>query len=554
MPPAARNELPPLEPLLADSEGSISLDDKLAFLGMIRESHPGQSHRIDQFLLSHLGKSRGGLVKAKEKLEELGEMVEKLTAFPWHTAIFVSSVTTPEGERAIVLHGTAQRVVGLGEGVSLAELKAGEEIFLTNNLNLIMAKSPRGTRLVGETALFDRKLPNGQIVVKWHDEEMLVDGAPALATTDLSSGDLLRFDRNLWMAFEKVEHARGHKCLLDSVPDIRSEQIGGLGPQIDTLFSALTMALTNPERAARYGLGGRQSILMIGPPGCGKTLLAKAAANQVMRVSGTRCQIAVVKPAEFESPWVGETQANIRNFFKRLREAANEGFVVAFFDEIESAGRTRGSAVGHHSDKFLGALLAELDGFTDRKNIAIISATNRKDLVDAALLERISDIEIPIARPNLQGARSIMGIHLPPTLPFCPNGAEADATRSEIIETAVSSFYSPNSDNEISVIRFRDGKQRTVLARELVSGRIFEQVCRQARRAACLRDLRGEGDPGLRVFDIADAVAQAMQRMRTSLSTENAHSYLPDLPQDVSVVSVEPIVRKVKQPARYLNQ
>jgi proteasome-associated ATPase len=326
------------------------------------------------------------------------------------------------------------------------------------------------------------------------------------------------------MAFEKVEKDRGHECLLESVPDVRSEQIGGLGPQVDTLFSALTMALTDPERAARYGLGGRQSILMIGPPGCGKTLLAKAAANEVMRVSGTRCQIAVVRPTQFESPWVGQTQSNIRDFFKRLREAANEGYVVAFFDEIESAGRIRGSAAGHHSDKFLGSLLVELDGFTDRKNIAIISATNRKDLVDAALLERISDIEIPIGRPNLQAARAIFRIHLPVTMPYCPNGTQADSTREELIETAVSKFYSTNSDNEISLIRFRDGKQRTVLARELVSGRIFEQVCRQASRAACLRDLRGGSEPGLRVSDIRDAVEQAMQRMRTSLSVENAHS------------------------------
>jgi SpoVK/Ycf46/Vps4 family AAA+-type ATPase len=271
-------------------------------------------------------------------------------------------------------------------------------------------------------------------------------------------------------------------------------------------------------------------------------------------VSGTRCQFAVIKPGEFESPWVGETQANIRGFFKHLRKAAADGFVVAFFDEIESVGRIRGSAVGHHSDRYLAALLTELDGFTARRNIAIISATNRKNLVDPALLERISDIEISIPRPDLQAAQAILRIHLPASLPFYPNGSEADASREEIIQAAVSRFYSPNSDNEISVIRFRDGKQRTVLARELASGRIFEQVCRQARRSACLRELRGEGEPGLRVFDIDDAVTQAMERMRTTLSAENAHAYLPDLPQDVSIVSVEPIVRKVKQPARYLNR
>jgi proteasome-associated ATPase len=553
MPHPARNEPLPLDLLLGGADGDLSLEDKVAYVGMLRTTQPEQSESVDKFLLSNLGKFHEGLLQAREKLEEFGEMVEKLTAFPWHTATYVGSVPTPEGDRAIVLHGTTQRVVGLDDGIDIANLSAGDEVFLTNNLNLVMAKSPRGVRLGGETAYFSRKQPNGQLVVKWRDEEMIVDAAPALALTELAPGDLLRFDRNLWMAFEKVEPARGHQCLLESVPDIRSEQIGGLDKEIDTLFSALTIVLTDPARAARYGLGGRQSILMIGPPGCGKTLLAKAAANEVMRVSGRSCQIAVVKPAEFESPWVGETQSNIRNFFKRLQEAAGEGFVVAFFDEVESVGRTRGSAVGHHSDKFLAALLAELDGFAERKNIAIISATNRKELVDAALLERLSDIEISVKRPSLQGARSILGIHLPATLPFSPNGSAASATREELIETAVSRFYSPNADNEISVIRFRDGKQRTVLARELVSGRIFEQVCRQARRSACLRDLRGEAEPGLRVLDIDGAVTQAMQRMRTTLSVENAHSYLDDLPQDIAVTSVEPVIRKVK-PTHYLSQ
>jgi proteasome ATPase len=552
MPRPAKNEPLPLDPLLVD--GGLGLEERLEYIEMLRAADPEQSRRIDQFLLTHLIKARKGLLDAKEKHAELGAFVEKLTAFPWHTATFVDSVATPGGDRAIVLHGTSQRVVGLNDGVALAELKAGDEVFLTNALNLIMAKSPRGPRLCGETACFDRKLANGCLVVKSRDEELIVDAVPGLAPTDLANGDLIRFDRSLWMAFEKVEQARGHKCLLETVPDIRSDQIGGLGTQIDTLFSALTMALTDPGLAARYALGGRQSILLIGPPGTGKTLMVRAAANEVMRLSGTRCQIAVVKPAEFESPWVGETQANIRNFFQRLQEAASDGFVVAFFDEIESVGRIRGGATGHHSDKFLAALLAELDGFADRKNIAIVCATNRKDLVDPALLQRISDIEIPVARPNLQGARSIFGIHLPATLPFCPNGAEAQATREQLIETAVSRFYSPNSDNEISTIRFRDGKERTVVARELVSGRIFEQVCRQARRAACLREVRGEGEPGLRASDLDDAVTQAMQRMRTTLSAENAHSHLSDLPQDVSVVSVEPIVRKVKQTGRYLKQ
>lgn len=551
MPRPAKNELP-LEPLFANGPDAPGLDEKLAYAQMIRATDPEGSHRLDHLFLTQIARLRAGLEEAAERQNEFAALLAKLSAPPLHAAMFVGAVATVKGERAIVLHGSAKRIVGLDDGVTLAELKPGDEVFLSNNLNLLMAKSPRGIRPGGETAYFDRKLPNGSLVLKWRDEELIVEAAPELAEVPLAKGDLIRFERSIWTAFEKVEPARGHQCLLEVVPEMLGAQIGGLEPQIETLFSALTLALTDPGSAARYGLGGRQSILMIGPPGCGKTLLARAAASEVMRASGIPCRIAVVKPAEWESPYVGETQANIRNFFKSLRAAAEEGFVVAFFDEIEAVGRMRGSAVSHHADKFLAALLAELDGFTDRKNIAIIAATNRKDLIDGALLERISDIEIPVARPDARGARAIFRVHLPETLPFFPNGSEAPATREDLIATAVSRFYSPNADNAICVIRFRDGKERTVAARELVSGRIFEQVCRQACRLACLRDQRG-GEPGVRLADIDEAVTVAIQRLRTTLAIENAYSYLPNLPQDVSVVSVQPIVRKVPQPGRYLN-
>jgi SpoVK/Ycf46/Vps4 family AAA+-type ATPase len=199
-------------------------------------------------------------------------------------------------------------------------------------------------------------------------------------------------------------------------------------------------------------------------------------------------------------------------------------------------------------------LLTEINGFADRgARVAILAATNRKDLVDPALLERLSEVEVAVERPDLRGARAIFDIHLPATVPFSPNGSAAPETRTAIIETAVTRFYAPNADNELCVLKFRDGKTRTVAARELASGRAFEQVCRAARHAALLRELRG-GEPGVSVSDIESAIGEALTKLATTLSPRNAHAFLTDLPADADVLGVTPLRRRVANPRRYLNK
>jgi proteasome-associated ATPase len=550
--PRRSEEIPFADILMATGEDAPSLEEKVRFLQDLRRHSEELGRQADRFLVDQVAHLHQGLIEAQENQKKLKAVLEKLSATPWHPAVFLRPVATPLGQRVMVVHGSSRRVVELADGVDLDSLAIGDEVFLGNELNVVMGKSPCGIPQCGETAFFDRYTSDRRLVLKWRDEEVVVDAADPLREVELKSGDQVRWDRTAWMAFEKIERTEGRQFLLDEVPDIGREQVGGQEANLETLLSTLTTILVAPDKAQLYGLGGRQSILMVGPPGCGKTLMARVAASEIARLSGKRCRFGVVKPAEWESPWVGETQQNIRNCFKALREAAQDGFAVLFLDEIEAVGRIRGSAIGHHSDKFLAALLAELDGFTDRGGVAIIAATNRKDMVDPALLERLSDVEIHVSRPDMRGARAIFQIHLPESLPYSPNGASAEDTRLEIIETAVSRFYSPNAENELCILRFRDGKTRTVTARELASGRIFEQICRAARQAAFLRDVRG-GEPGLRVADIENAVSHAMKRLTSTLSLRNVHAYLSDLPQDVDVVSVEPVVRKVSRPHRYLH-
>jgi len=223
---------------------------------------------------------------------------------------------------------------------------------------------------------------------------------------------------------------------------------------------------------------------------------------------------------------------------------------VLFLDEIESIGRTRGGAADHHGDKYLGALLVELDGFAANANVAVIAATNRRDLLDGALLSRF-DVEVVVGRPTLHGARAIFALHWPATLPLAP----ASGDRTALVESAVSRLYAPNT-SAVATLVFRDGKTRVVTARELASGRLIAQICRAACRRAYLRDVTSNGadaaaERGLAPSDVEHAVDEALARLATTLSPRNVHDQLGDLPSDADVVRIEPCVRRPTRPYRY---
>lgn len=546
----AEGEATFLERLLAVGEGAPSLEEKLELARLLRRSRE-RGAQLDAFLVGNLDRLAQAVAEARESHAKIKQLAESLLEPPWHPAILLRSIGDSPRPRALVSYGGAPRVVGVADGVDPASLTVGEEVFLARELNVIVGRSADVAPRCGETAFFERRTADGRLVLKWRDEEIVVDPSASLCGVELRRGEQVRWDRSVWLALERIERDDAQRLLLEEVPDVGREAVGGQEANLDLLLGALTATLVEPELAERYGIGRRHSILMYGPPGCGKTLLARIAAAELRRVSGRRCRIAVVKPAELESPWVGETQHNIRRCFATLREAAADGHAILFLDEIEAIGRIRGAAGGLHSDKFLAALLAEMDGFTERAGVAIIAATNRKDLVDPALLERLSDIEIAVGRPDMGAARSIFAIHLGRSLPYSPNGAVADSTRDAIVDLAVSRFYAPNAGNELCTLRLRDGKTRNVRARELASGRTFEQICRAARRSAFLRHARG-GEAGLCLADIETAVDEAFDRLATTLSSRNAHSYLADLPEDVDVLSVEPIARR-PGPHRFLN-
>ncbi|HEV7403703.1 MAG TPA: AAA family ATPase [Chthoniobacteraceae bacterium] len=506
-------------------------------------------HGCVEVLTPLLAEASRHLRMAAETLDRQQAIITRLTARPHPVATFLGWIAE---RSARVLHQAGERVVGVRDELNVDGWEPGDTIMLAEAGNVILERCEGASRAV-ELAAFESALADGTLLVRHRDERIALRPLGGLRDVAPVPGDEVRFDRQSGYAFAIVPRVDRPVWLREAPPMVTREAVGGLDDCLDRLLHALSATLTEPERAQRYELSGHRTILLHGPPGVGKTLSATWAVSTLARLTGKRLRYMAIKPAEFDSKWVGETESNVRRAFAELQSAAREdGFVVAYFDEIESIARIRGGALALHHDRALTALLAEVDGFRKLGNVALIFSTNRKDLLDPAALERFASIDIRVPRPSRRAAREIFGVHLPDRLPFSPNGADAPATREQLIDAAVSRLYSPNADNAVCRLRFRDGKDRVITASELVSGRLIQQITGDARERAFRRDIQ-TNEAGVRLDDVDAAVDSALERLRTTLSIHNAHAYLDDLPQDMPVVAVDPLGRRVRQPHRYLN-
>ncbi|MHC4966595.1 MAG: AAA family ATPase [Planctomycetota bacterium] len=547
-----RTPAPPLpkEFFIAAGEGAPTLDRKRRALAELRERYPEAAGEYESFLIEEATNGHGEREAAFAQMREMEAMLDRFTEPPLIIATYLGPAVISSGTGAVVLYANNRRVVPVAADVDLDSLMTGDEVLLSQDAGALTAKSPCPAKAYGETATFERMLSPARMLIRSHDDQIVVGIAGTTRDVTWEPGDLVRWDRASGLALEKVDAAENHRFEIDRVPDVGPDQVGGQDDVLKELIWTLTIAITRPDLARRYGLGSQQAILLVGKPGTGKTLMAKVAANEVRRLTGKDCRICVVRPGAFENEYVGVTQRLIRECFDSAR--ACKGWVLIFLDEVESIGRVRGGHVSHHSDKFLASFLTELQGFgTDAADkIAVVAATNRRDLLDPALSERL-EVQLEVKRPDRRGAREIFSIHLREEFAFSPNGKQAAATRSALIERAVSQFYNPNGDNAICTVRFSDRSERVINARELASGRCIEQVCRAAGRAAAFREAQG-GDAGVRAADMDDAVADTLAKMSVTLTRANIRSYVADLPQDMEIVAVDPVVRRVGRPHRYL--
>ncbi len=530
-------------------------EEQVQLMARIRGHSPEWSRRLDEFLV---GEMRGVAETVNEVCRQqkaLEAMCKKLTAPPQHAAVYLGAVETSHGPGAVVSYHNAPRVVTLSDGVDPARLRPGETVLLGPELNVVVGLLGDPLFNTGETATFDRYTGDGRLIVRYREEESVVRPAGTLAEDELRSGDQVRWNRGIGLAFERLPRGEGSDRFMEDTPGDSFADVGGLDHQVARLQRVIRMQMEHPEAVSRYRLRRRTSVLLSGPPGTGKTLVARALAGWLATLSSSgRSRFMNVKPGSLHSMWYAQSEANYREAFRVAREAGARDPdvpVVMFFDEVDAIGMARGGSSHQVDDRVLTAFMAELDGLEARGNILVVAATNRRDALDPALLRpgRLGDLILDIPRPDRTAALEVFARHLHLDLPYSGPAAEA---RSSLIEHAVSRIYAPSGLGELAVLTLRDGSRRPVVAADLVSGAVIASICQAAVEHACLRDVES-GVSGVRLEDLLDSIEAEFDTAARGLTPANCHRFLERLPSDVDVVKVEPVARRLRRPHRFLR-
>jgi proteasome-associated ATPase len=545
-----------LDEVLRVGEGALPLDERLALLASLRGSGIEGGGAIDRAMMERIARLNQALSTVQEEQDQLRSLIERLTRPPNFPAVFLANTDTPHVKGALVQTDNERRVVLIGEGIDPEQLTPGDEVLLNGERNLLVANSGVPSLLTGEVVTFSRSTDDGRIVVKSRDEEFVILAKKALWIAGLSPGDRLRVSRSTGIALEKMAPEKGEHFFLEATPADSFDDIGGLDREIESLKELLTLHMLQPAKTSMYKLPRKGSVLLQGPPGNGKTKLARCTCNWLggMSASG-RARFMSIKPGGLNSMWYGQTENNYREIFRVAREAAaaEPGVpVVLFFDEIDSIAQSRGESASRVDDRMLNTFFTELDGLEKRGNIVVIGATNRMDSLDLALLRpgRMGDLVLNIPQPNRKGARAIMSCHLPLDIPYAVNGEGPAAARAVLLDLAVAQLFAESRETELARLTMRDGKQYTVRAADLVSGAQLESIAHAAIERACIRDVSG-GPAGVSIPDINAALSDFYLAAPRTLTPRNARNYILSLPQDVDVVSVNLLERKVRHSQLY---
>ncbi|MDQ2726859.1 MAG: proteasome ATPase [Actinomycetota bacterium] len=490
------------------------------------------------------------LREAREHIAALREEVDKLTQPPSAYGTFLGH--NDDGTVDVFSGGRKMRVAlhpelaGTGSSprttfddveesrTAPVNLVKGQEVVLNESLNVVLA---RAGEVSGEVVTLKEVLEDGRaMIVGRADEERVVEMAEGLAGVKLRPGDAVLMDPRTGLLLERLQRPEVEELVLEEVPDISYEDVGGLDGQIEAITDAVELPFLHRDLFIEHKLPAPKGILLYGPPGCGKTLIAKAVANslakKVSEVSGSRAARSYflnIKGPELLNKYVGETERQIRLVFQRAREKSEEGVpVIVFFDEMDSLFRTRGTGISSDMEStIVPQLLAEIDGVETLKNVIVIGASNREDLIDPAILRpgRL-DVKIKIERPDAEAATAIFARYLTLDLPLDADevttlgGGDPNKAVQAMIERTVSEMYRDDEANQFLEVTYQNGDKEIMYFKDFSSGAMIENIVRRAKKLAIKRTIAGDGR-GIRTSDLLESIKQEYKEHEDLPNTTN---------------------------------
>jgi proteasome-associated ATPase len=514
-------EIAVLRRRLADSPRQVRLlEDRLRETEASLISVTGQNEKL-----------AATLREARDQIVALKEEVDRLAQPPSGFGVFLQAC---DDNTADVFTGGRKMRVNVSPSVELADLRPGQEVVLNEALNVVIAQ---GYEIIGEVVMLKELLADGDraLVISHADEERVVRLAEPLRDQVLRGGDSLLLEPRSGYVYERIPKAEVEELILEEVPDISYHDIGGLGPQIEQIRDAVELPYLHADLFKEHELRPPKGVLLYGPPGCGKTLIAKAVANslakQVAEKTGSEAGKSFflnIKGPELLNKYVGETERHIRLVFQRAREKASEGMpVIVFFDEMDSIFRTRGSGVSSDVENtIVPQLLSEIDGVEGLENVIVIGASNREDMIDPAILRpgRL-DVKIKIERPDAEAAKDIFSKYLVTTLPLHPedvaeHGESADATVAAMIQRTVERMYTESEENRFLEVTYANGDKEILYFKDFNSGAMIENIVARAKKMA-IKDFLETGQKGLRVSHLLTACVDEFSENEDLPNTTN---------------------------------
>ncbi len=496
------------------------LEDRLAEAQTNLSSLVGQNDRLVSTLK-----------EAREQILSLKEEVDRLAQPPSGYGIFLAG---HDDDTVDVFTGGRKLRVTVSPAVDTAELRKGQEVMLNEALNVVRAL--RFERQ-GEVVMLKEILEDSEraLVIGHTDEERVVMLADSLREAPIRAGDSLLLDPRSGWVYERIPKSEVEELVLEEVPDIDYTQIGGLRDQIESIRDAVELPFLHKELFREHQLRPPKGVLLYGPPGCGKTLIAKAVANslakKVAEVTGRpegRSFFLNIKGPELLNKYVGETERHIRLVFQRAREKASEGTpVIVFFDEMDSIFRTRGSGVSSDVENtIVPQLLSEIDGVEGLENVIVIGASNREDMIDPAILRpgRL-DVKIKIERPDAEAARDIFSKYILTTLPLhaddvAEHGGSRDATVAAMIQRTVERMYTESEDNRFLEVTYANGDKEVLYFKDFNSGAMIQNIVDRAKKMA-IKDFLESRQKGLRMSHLMAACIDEFKENEDLPNTTN---------------------------------